>query len=79
MLRRSLSHLWRVPIEFDLPLPTDFGASEEEMRADLIKEAIQFLHEWRENSVQLEQGAFPPRRHERNLRAQSVQTLMVTS
>ena len=53
--------------EFDLPLLTDFGASEEEMRADLIQEAIQFLHEWRERIVaQLEQGAFPTRRHERN-------------
>jgi hypothetical protein len=37
------------------------------MRADLLQEAIQFLHEWRERIVaQLEQGAFPIRRHERN-------------
>src|SRR5215510_13528 len=53
--------------EFALPLLTDFGASEEEMRADLLQETIQFLHEWRERIVaQLEQGAFPIRRHERN-------------
>jgi class 3 adenylate cyclase/DNA-binding winged helix-turn-helix (wHTH) protein len=53
--------------EFALSLPTDFGASEEEMRADLIQEAKEFLHKGRERIVvQLEQGAFPTQRHERN-------------
>jgi hypothetical protein len=53
--------------EVALPLLTDFGASEEEMRADLIQEAKEFLHKWRERIVaQLEQGALPIQRHERN-------------
>jgi hypothetical protein len=66
--------------EFALPLLTDFGASEEEMRADLLQEAIQFLHEWRERIVaQLEQVHFLSGGMNETIRAQPVQTLMVTS
>ena len=34
--------------EFGLYLPTDFGATEDEMMDDLRKEALKLIHSWRE-------------------------------
>ena len=34
--------------EFDIPLLTEFGATEDEMRADLKDEALKLINSWRE-------------------------------
>ena len=46
--------------EFDIPLPTEFGATEDEMRADLKDEALKLINSWREkilNTIEERRGS----------------------
>ena len=46
--------------EFNIPLPTEFGATEEEMMADLKDEALKFINSWREkilNTIEERRGS----------------------
>lgn len=45
--------------EFSIPLPTEFGATEDEMMADLKGEALKFINAWREkilNTIEERRG-----------------------
>ena len=45
--------------EFSIPLPTEFGATEEEMMADLKDEALKLINSWREkilNTIEERRG-----------------------
>ena len=46
--------------EFDIPLPTEYGAAEDEMRADLKDEALKLINSWREkilNTIEEQRGS----------------------
>ncbi|RKU13083.1 hypothetical protein C6503_16165 [Candidatus Poribacteria bacterium] len=46
--------------EFSIPLPTEFGATEDEMMADLKDEALEFINAWREkilNTIEERRGS----------------------
>ena len=46
--------------EFNIPLPTEFDATEEEMMADLKDEALKFINSWREkilNTIEEQRGS----------------------
>ena len=46
--------------EFDIPLPTEFGATEDEMRSDLKDEALKLINSWREkilNTIEERRGS----------------------
>ena len=46
--------------EFDIPLPTEFGATEDEMRVDLKDEALKLINSWREkilNTIEERRGS----------------------
>ena len=59
----AANHLVEVYLEgankFSIPLPTEFGATEDEMRADLKDEALKFINAWREkilNTIEERRG-----------------------
>ena len=46
--------------EFDIPLPTEFGVTEDEMRVDLKDEALKLINSWREkilNTIEERRGS----------------------
>ena len=60
----AASHLVEVYLEganeFSIPLPTEFGATEDEMRADLKDEALKLINSWREkilNTIEERRGS----------------------
>ena len=57
-------HLVKVYLEeankFDIPLPTEFGVTEDEMRVDLKDEALKLINSWREkilNTIEERRGS----------------------
>ena len=46
--------------KFDIPLPTEFGVTEDEMRVDLKDEALKLINSWREkilNTIEERRGS----------------------
>ena len=60
----AASHLVEVYLEganeFDIPLPTEYGATEDKMRADLKNETLKLINSWQEkilNTIEEQRGS----------------------